>query len=108
MPVEKYLYVIFFFTHDDIFFFLFLADKVSTSKDLFHINIELLKSVLLFIIDPLTECIYHCLSSRVFPQSLKTSNNYSIIKEGDQSKLENYISISVLHVFVFRKLLKLL
>ncbi|RYA67263.1 hypothetical protein DD592_27655 [Enterobacter cloacae complex sp. 2DZ2F20B] len=81
--------------------------KNSSSKDIFDLNVVLIKTIKDIIITPLTRLINCCIRASVFPDCLKTARIIPIHKKGDRNDLNNYRPISILPVFskIFEKVL---
>lgn len=79
--------------------------KNSNSRDVYDINVTLLKIVKDVIIIPLTKLINQCIKAGTFPDSLKVASITPVFKKGDPMDPLNYRPISILPVFskVFEK-----
>ena len=73
--------------------------KKSKSKDIYDMNIDIVKSVLDDIIDVVTLCINQCLLDGVFPQSFKFAKIVPVLKKGNPSLVVNYRPVSILPIF---------
>lgn len=82
--------------------------KPSGSKDIYSIDVRLLKSVKETIIIPLTKLINSCIDELIFPDGLKIAKCIPVFKKGDKTDLKNYRPISLLPIIskVYEKLIK--
>lgn len=83
--------------------------KNTNSRDIYGLNVQVLKSVKDILISPITKLINYCLRESVFPNCLKRSLVVPIFKKGDPSDNSNYRPISLLPIVskIFEKLLVL-
>lgn len=72
--------------------------KNKHSRDIFGLNIKLIKTVKNCIIIPLTKLINLCFQQNTFPEVLKTAVVVPIFKKGDPSMPDNYRPISLLPI----------
>lgn len=86
-----------------------MAMKSSTSRDIYGLSSDVLKSVIYNILEPLTYVLNQCILEGVFPTSLKISRIVPIFKKGDPEMPSSYRPISCIPVFakVFEKILKI-
>lgn len=73
--------------------------KDKKSKDIFDLNVDLVKGVKNLIISPLTKLINLCFRESIFPDVLKEAMVVPIFKKGDQNDVSNYRPISLLPIF---------
>ena len=81
--------------------------KNTKAKDVYGINVKILKTVINVILIPLTKLINLCLKSSTFPTSLKLAKVTPVYKKGSRLDPSNYRPISVLPLIgkVFERLL---
>lgn len=72
--------------------------KNKTSRDIYGMNVKLIKTATNCILLPLTRLINLCLRNGVFPDGLKIAIVRPILKKGDPSTPNNYRPISLLPV----------
>ncbi|XP_050294198.1 uncharacterized protein LOC126734556 [Anthonomus grandis grandis] len=72
--------------------------KNKNSKDIFGLNVKILKSITNEIIVPLTNLINLCLKESCFPSVLKEALVIPLFKKGDCNKPDNYRPISLLPI----------
>ncbi|VEN37552.1 unnamed protein product, partial [Callosobruchus maculatus] len=72
--------------------------KNKHSRDIYGLNVNLIKSVKDCIILPLTKMINLCFKQNVFPDVLKTAIVTPIFKKGNASLPENYRPVSLLPI----------
>ena len=72
--------------------------KNKNSKDIFGLNVKLLKSIKHLIVIPLTKLVNLCIRDSVFPDILKKALVTPIFKKGCLDSPENYRPISLLPV----------
>lgn len=70
----------------------------KTSRDIYGLNVILLKTVLNVILIPLTKLLNQCIKLGEFPDSLKVASVTPIYKGGDRGDPLNYRPISILPV----------
>ena len=73
--------------------------KNKNSKDIFGLNIILVKSIKNFIISPLCKLINLCIKEACFPDCLKEAIVIPIYKKGDANEAKNYRPVSLLPIF---------
>jgi len=73
--------------------------KNKNSKDIFGLNVKLIKSVKNQIISPLTKLINSCIRESIFPNILKEALVTPIFKRGNRNLPESYRPIPLLPVF---------
>jgi hypothetical protein len=83
--------------------------KNKRSRDIYGLNIELIKMVKNILITPLTKLFNLCISMNSFPDCLKKSLIIPIFKKGDANDKNNYRPVSLLPIFskIFEKLMML-
>lgn len=83
--------------------------KNKNSRDIYGLNVKLIKSIKNLIVIPLTKLINICLQGSVFPDVLKVALVTPIFKKGDVNKAENYRPISLLPIIskIFEKCMAL-
>lgn len=72
--------------------------KNKNSRDVFGMNVELIKTIKNLIISPLTKLINMCLRENTFPTILKKAIVVPIFKKGNVNLPENYRPISLLPI----------
>lgn len=82
--------------------------KNKDSKDIYGLNVKILKCIAHEILTPLTKIFNICLRKGIFPTSLKTSRVIPIHKKGPTDTVANFRPISIIPLFgkVFEKALK--
>lgn len=75
------------------------ALKNSHCRDIYGINSKILKSILYYIVSPLTSLFNMCLASGIYPSCLKKSRVVPIYKKGDTNLLNNYRPVSITPIF---------
>lgn len=82
--------------------------KNNESRDIYGLNITLLKTIKDLILIPLTNLINECLRTGVFPDALKVACVIPIFKKGNKDDLGNYRPISLLPIIskIFEKVIK--
>lgn len=73
--------------------------KDSPSRDFYSISSRLVRSVIDYILAPLTFCINCSLAEGVFPARLRVSKTVPIHKKGDWSRPENFRPVAVVPIF---------
>lgn len=73
--------------------------KNSSGRDIYDINVSLIKELKDVIISPLTKVINCCINSSTFPDALKLAKVVPIHKNGDIDNVNNYRPISLLPIF---------
>ena len=73
--------------------------KTSRARDIFGLNVEVLKSIKDIIASPLTKLINACIREAVFPDCLKKAVVVPLLKKDDPQDINNYRPISLLPVF---------
>lgn len=83
--------------------------KNKNSRDIYGLNVKLIKSIKNLIVIPLTKLINVCLQKSIFPDVLKVALVTPIFKKGDVNKAENYRPISLLPIIskIFEKCMAL-
>ena len=81
--------------------------KNNTSRDIYSMNVNLLKAIRDPILLPLCRLINQCIRDCVFPDVLKIARVIPLLKSGDCEQLSNYRPISIIPIIakVFEKLL---
>jgi len=81
-------------------------DDVACGFD--KINVNILKNIAPYIINPLTHIFKLSLNLGVFPDKLKIAINKPLHKGGDKEDINNYRKISMLSSFsnIFEKIIK--
>lgn len=72
--------------------------KNSDSKDFFGLSNSFIKTVLFYIVLPLTFCINSCIREGVFPKFFKVSKTTPIHKKGSWDLPENFRPVSILPI----------
>ncbi|XP_045474969.1 uncharacterized protein LOC123680892 [Harmonia axyridis] len=70
--------------------------KKKTSRDIYGFSVSLLKEVIDYLADPLSELINSCFQKGYFPDEMKLARVIPIYKKGDQELCHNYRPISLL------------
>lgn len=80
----------------------------SQSKDIYGLNITLIKTIKDLIIIPLTKLINECLNAGIFPDALKIASVVPIFKKGEVDDVSNYRPISLLPIIskILEKVIK--
>lgn len=82
--------------------------KNSSSKDCYHLNARIIKTIKHIIVVPLTKLINQCIRSNMFPDCLKVARVVPVFKKGLDDDLNNYRPISVIPILgkIFEAALK--
>lgn len=72
--------------------------KNKKSRDIYGLNVKIIKSIKNLILVPLTKLINSCFLAGVFPDCMKKALVIPMFKKGDTEKLENYRPISLLPI----------
>lgn len=82
--------------------------KNSPSKDFYHLNTKIIKTLKHIIVVPLTKLINQCIQSNKFPCCLKIARVVPVHKKGSYDDVGNYRPISVTPIFgkIFETVLK--
>lgn len=70
--------------------------KAKSSSDIYGMNTDLLKRVIIEIVEPMTAIINACFGEGIFPSELKLAKVVPIHKKDDKNKVSNYRPISIL------------
>lgn len=83
--------------------------KNSDSKDIYGLNVALIKTIKNHIIIPLTKLINESLRTGIFPDVLKIASVVPIFKKGDTDDIHNYRPISLLPIIskILEKVIKI-
>lgn len=82
--------------------------KNNDSRDIYGLNVPLIKTIKNFMIIPLTKLINECLKTGIFPDALKVACVIPVFKKGSKDDLSNYRPISLLPIIskIFEKAIK--
>jgi exonuclease III len=82
--------------------------KKNNSRDIYEMNITLIKNIKNLIISPLKKLFNECIRTGTYPDCFKTAKVIPIFKKGDPDNPSNYRPISLIPVLskVFERLLK--
>lgn len=83
-----------------------LSLKNSQTRDIYGLNSNLIKAVIMLILSPLTFCINRCLEEGVFPSFMKLSRVVPVYKKGEKNLPSSYRPISCIPTMA--KILKIL